>query len=180
MNKRKKIIIIALVLLLIMVLIWLLLRQQSLVDQTNTNTNPENVFKPPSQNLQYQPVLSAPETAAEFTAITLAKNYAERFGSWSTDKQGKNLEELTSLSTSKMQTYLQGIKLEAAAEFYGVSTKTIASEIRSLDDKQAVILVKTQREEKKGNLDPVVKYQDILITLIKNNNNWLVDSAIWQ
>ncbi len=181
---RKKIIIIAvsvLVLLGILLVIWKLTNFGN--PKINTNTNEAPKFVAPSAKLEYKEIPPA-VTDAEFTAINLARNYAERFGSWSTDQPGHNLEELYPLSTSKMVNYLKTLNSASDdGQFSGISTKSLTTEVNSLTSQRAEILVKTQRLETKTNGPALVKdtiYQDIKISLVKSDDDWLVDGAYWQ
>ncbi|MBT6690936.1 hypothetical protein HOB10_01220 [Candidatus Parcubacteria bacterium] len=178
-DKKKKIIWGTIILLVILGLLLWLLKGSDLIrkpgDQGLTNEGIEIPI--PSANIQYDPDLPPAQTNTEFDVVNLAKNFAERFGSWSTDNPGKNLEELLPLSTIRMQGYLQGIEIDYnPSEFLGLSTKSLSAEILSVSDSDAEVLVGTQRVENDRN----VYYQDIKMILIKPDNEWLVDGAYWQ
>lgn len=180
-QKRKKILwwaIIALVIIGVIFLIWSLLQQQA------ATLPEEEEYVPPkiemkSLDLEYQP-LEPSVDQAEFEAVTLAKTYAERFGSWSTDSAGHNLAELAPKSTSLMRSYLNSIESDQNAEYQGISTRALSTETLSISESQAKIMVSTQRTETNTDLSTSVFYQDIEITLLKSSDNWLVDSAYWQ
>ena len=181
-QKRKKILwwaIIALVIIGLIFLIWSLLQQRA----ANNPKEEEEYIPPkidmPSADLEYQEI--APSVAeAEFQAITLAKTYAERFGSWSTDSAGHNLAELAPKSTARMKNYLNSIEANTQAEYSGITTRSLATETLSISDTEAMVTVSTQRTQTKADLSTDIYYQDIEITLIKSGDTWLVDSAYWQ
>jgi len=182
-EKRKKITWIAVVALVILGLLWWLLRGTDFYRSGGTNdlTNEVLEIPIPSANLQYDPDRPPAQTNTEFDVVNLAKNFAERFGSWSTDNPGKNLDELMPLSTSRMQNYLQGIDVDyGTGEFSGISTKSISAEVLSLGENDAEVMVSTQRVETDKNLQENVFYQDIKFIIIKPNSKWLVDGAYWQ
>jgi hypothetical protein len=181
MDRRKKIIIIVvafLVILGVLFLIWRLSDRGTKIEPIDTEEQP--VFEAPSASFEFQP-LAPTQTGAEFAVGELAKNFAERFGSWSTDNPGANLKELSPLSSATMVSYLNNLQTTYETdEFFGVSTKSLSSAIVSFGPTQARVLVKTQRVEKKGDAPDNVFYQDIEIALIKSGETWLVNSASWK
>lgn len=183
-TKRKKIIIIALTALLIIVALIIAFKltdygQQK--DEPNSDGLP--VFQAPSANLEYKD-LPPTVTDSELGAIQAAMNFAERFGTYSSDLPGENIKQILALCTDKMSNYLQQLEIDYQAQnFTGMSTKSIANKIIELNDSQAEILVQTQRQESKvvaGQLLSNTTYQDIKINLVKNGEQWLVDAAYWQ
>ncbi len=180
-QKRKKIIIAVIIIVVLALLFWAWRSMDVFRPINNTNTNEVPKFIPPSANADFDPNLPAALNSDELSAVNLAKNYAERFGSWSTDQLGVNLKELAPLGTKSMNKYLSSIELgEKQPNYNGISTKSISSVIDEWSEDSAVITVKTQRIETKTDLSQVVYYQDIKFDLIKSNGKWLVDAAWWQ
>lgn len=181
-EKKKKFIWILAIILVILIILWWAFRTSDQgifnVNQNNDNQAPE--FKPPSINLEYKEPAIPVQTNTEFTIINLAKSFAARFGSWSTDNQGHNLEELLPLSTNRMQTYLNSIEMNESEEFSGTTTKSLSAKILSSDDNSATVLVGTQRIETRADLSTNIFYQDIEIKVLKSADIWLVDEANWQ
>ena len=181
-SKRKKIIwaiISALVILGILFLVWRL-SEQGFGPGQEGNQNEQPIFPTPSANFQYQPVAPS-QTDIEFTVTSLAKTYAERFGSWSTDNPGTNLKDLVPLSSKSMVDYLNIIEISyKAEEFSGITTKSLSFELISLENSQAKVLVKTQRVKTKADLSEEVLYQDIEISELKSGDKWLVNQATWK
>lgn len=181
-KKKKWIWIIAAILVLLVILWWAFRTSDfdfSNTNQDNANQPPE--FVPPSVNLEYQPPEVPAQTNTEFNITNLAKNYAARFGSWSTDSDGYNLEELLPLSSSSMQAYLKGIDTESGSEdFSGVTTKSLSAKIQASSDSSATVMVGTQRIETRADLSTDTYYQDIEIKVIKVGDTWLVNAANWQ
>lgn len=181
-NSKKKKIIIAVVLALIIILfLWLVFRTS---DQNTGNINGNNneapVFNAPSANFDFQPIEPS-ENDTEFSAVNLAKAYVARFGSWSTDNQGHNLQELIPLSTAAMANYLKSINLDYTDRgFSGVTTKSLSAEILNSDENSAVVLVNTQRINTKDDLSKETVYQEVEVSLLKPADDWLVDEVIWK
>ncbi|MFA5126889.1 MAG: hypothetical protein WC465_02720 [Patescibacteria group bacterium] len=183
-QNRKRIIIISIIILVlvgIFLIIWRLTNFGNPRIEDKTNEAPK--FVAPSAKLEYKDVPPAVNNT-EFTVMNLARNYAERFGSWSTDQPGHNLEELYPLSTTKMIKYLKTLNTDTSqSQFSGVSTKTITAEIENLNSQTAEVFVKTQRLETKTSGPALVEdtiYQDIKVSLVKSGEDWLVDGAYWQ
>ncbi|MBU1202855.1 hypothetical protein KKH39_02325 [Patescibacteria group bacterium] len=182
-SKKKKIIwaVVIILILLIAFLFWILRTSDQKPPIQNTNEEPPIIFTPPSANFTYQEPTVPKQTNLEFDAANLAKIYAERFGTWSTDNPGHNLEELMPLSSNTMKNYLSGINTDMSADqFSGITTKAISYEILDIDDTSANIRVSCQRIKTEADLSENVFYQDIEISMTRSANQWLVTSAFWQ
>ncbi|MBT4850386.1 hypothetical protein HON36_06075 [Candidatus Parcubacteria bacterium] len=160
-------------------------------DKNNTEIEAEGdegipEFQVPSANIKFDPELPPVATNAEFSAINLAKNYVERLGSWSTDNQLHNLEELIPLSSAKMRINLDSVEADYSNDdFSGITTKSLTTEVLSMDEKSAEIIVGTQRiatreEKSKKGVTENVYTQEAKVSLIKSGNTWLVDEVEWQ
>jgi len=208
LTKRKKIIwlIIILLLLIIAVLIYLFLtyfRQSSEV-KTNLNANLNQAGLPaqvPGPNVFNKPDLGV---AAEIQGLNqgkavsetekqnvlfVASSFVERFGSYSNQSNYKNLDELNVFMTASMQNWIIRYKEDLKKQnpdintYYALETKAISTQVRSLDEKagRGEILVKTQRQEFKNSItNPRIFYQDILLNLVKVDNQWKINGAYWQ
>ncbi|MFA6304253.1 MAG: hypothetical protein WCV73_04005 [Patescibacteria group bacterium] len=189
---RKKIIIIAIsVLVLAGLAVALLLMDGSWfapkVAPVNNNNNATTTL--PQVNKGAIPLVPKITLKPQEQAVsTVARNFAERFGSYSTDSQMVNLDELGLISTAKMQTTLVLLKTELkkqydpAKGFYGVSSRALKIAINDLDENQgtAQVTVSLQRSERKDGAVDYVYYQDVVLSLVKSGDVWLVDSAKWQ
>ena len=172
---KRKFVWITLLVILVLVILWLIFSLWPKSAEPNIYTTEDQpIFKAES------PTLAAKD---ENTVQTLSRNFAARFGSWSTDNQGKNLQQLKSLGTKKLQAYLDNIKINyQTSEFYGVEAKSLSSEINSLDSElgTAQVLVNTQKIEVNNKGEEHVYYQKVLLDLVKSGDNWLVDVVKWQ
>lgn len=179
---KRKSVWITLLVLVVLALAWLIFSLWPKNAGPNIySTEDQPIFKPESPNLVAQPLTLADKD--ENVVQTLSRNFAARFGSWSTDNQGANLQQLKSLGTQKLQAYLDNIKINyQTPEFYGVETKSLSSEIKSLDSETgtAQVLVNTQKTEINSKGEEHVYYQKVLFDLVKSGDNWLVDVVKWQ
>ena len=179
-EKRKKIIRLAIIILVIIGILLIILRLSNRKPDSDPGIDDQPVFTQPSVDLEYDPQTPPSQTTTEFSVENLAKSFAERFGSWSTDNPGHNLIELTPLSTQRMQNYLSSLEADYSNDFNGITTKSISAEISSLTDDEATVMVNTQRVDTDANLNENIYYQDIEIFLTKSDDTWLVNSAYWQ
>lgn len=119
----------------------------------------------------------------------MASSFAERFGSFSNQSDYKNISDLKPYMTVKMKKWADSYIAENRANgvsniYYGIITKSVTYEYLSYDDDMgsAEIVVKARRRESVGISSNTtnVFYQDIKISLIKENGAWKIDSAYWQ
>ena len=140
-------------------------------------------------------VVSSEKTTVEavVTASVLermASSFAERFGSFSNQSNYSNVLDLRMFMTEKMkawaENYVEKNKKNSVASdiYFGVTTKAVSSNTETFDEDkgEAIILVKTRRREATGttNNSSKIYNQDILISFVKEDEAWKVDSAYWQ
>jgi hypothetical protein len=120
-------------------------------------------------------------TPLEQQLYGVARNFAERFSSFSTDSNFANLEEVKIFSSPKMIEELDRIinSNQQGQEFYGVSSKVLKIDLEE-GQNTAKAKVSLQRQESKPGKENFVFYQNLELFLIKSGDNWLVDEAKWQ
>ncbi len=206
-NKKKKFIwlLLVLLLLIIAVIVYLLLSKYNVLTplinlNENKNVNqivnvppaPAPSFNTPDSGILAQ-VQSKTQSVAQVektNAIFTASTFAERFGSYSNQSNYKNLDDLIIFMTEAMkkwvtETYKPSLikQNSDSSTYYALETKAISNQVNILDAKagKSEILIKTQRQEFKNNIsNPRIFYQDILIKMIKVDNEWKVNGAYWQ
>jgi hypothetical protein len=128
------------------------------------------------------------EDRAKATITTVAKNFAEIYGTYSNQSNFQNVEGalplLSSAYRAEMSAFLSGARAsyKPSAEYKGVTTVALNIMTESIDNAkgQAIVLVKTQKAESSGSQDTyATKYQDMRVTLVKEGGNWLVDDSEW-
>lgn len=207
MRKNKKnlgFLIIALGLVILAIVIYLVFfnkvakSPEIIIDETPSQGGelPEIIDNAIDQNIsdgdrprekEYNPEKEEQHVSNENDASKLAKHFVERFGTFSNYSNYSNFSDLKIFMTDKMKTwasnYVSELKASSsgADEYYGVTTKSITTEIKSYDKQKALILVSTQRFESGAIANEAETYtQDILVSLLKKDGAWLVDSAFWQ
>ncbi len=133
---------------------------------------------------------TAPEVATpiikETSAITVARTFVERFGSYSSEADAENIDDVLPMATvafqKKLTSLAKDVRASSTGAYYGVSTLVVtAPKTVSASATQTVLTMTTQREETNG--DPsntTKKYQSITVTLVKSGTTWLIDGYTWK
>jgi len=119
------------------------------------------------------------------TAEATARSFAERWGSFSTESDYQNVQDLHAVMTPSMRTWADTYvrdqrKNQKSGEFYGVTSRAMKTE--TIEDTGATVkvAVTAQRVETKGNTPARSYYQTMELSLIKNGDGYLVDGAWWK
>jgi hypothetical protein len=130
-----------------------------------------------------------PASSAAITQDNLVKkaeSFAARLGSCSNQSNFDNVSDLKIMMTASMRSWADKYiadnqKKPYSGVYQGVTTQAVTSKVLDFDDAKgkADILVGTQKVSVTGTSSPVTTNQDITITLVKQNGNWLVDNAVW-
>jgi Na+-transporting methylmalonyl-CoA/oxaloacetate decarboxylase gamma subunit len=191
MTRRKRISILVLIfLVLLLAIIWLIYMWLS-------RQAPEVVEEPVveveevTDLIQTNPTISEQQleeeretrvTAAD--VVSLSKTFVTRYGSYSNEADFANLVDVLPLMSESFAAETEAFIEDAVSpeEYYGVTTHTVTVTVEEEDDALGVatVRVSTQREEAIGSPQNVeVRYQDILLTFVKESASWRVDSATW-
>jgi len=183
-KKHKRLLLIILAILLILVIIFL-----SLPAPKQKVAAPQTFVPGAAINQIVKTAELSPAAKAEAGISVVAKNFAEIYGSYSNQSNYANLESAMLLASVNYKNTLAGIlsryraSYRPAAEYQGVTTNVVNVLIESLDDAagKADVLVKTQRKESAGTqANYTTKYQNIGLSIIKENGQWVVDGAEWE
>ncbi len=186
-NKKRLFALVVLILLLLLVifLIWWWLRPPAVPRTSQTNTPPpsDTVVLPPQR--QVLPPLATPRdtiTAGEAEVMNLARNFTERYGSWSTDSRYQNLYDLFPSVTQRLRREFERTVASAAAQpsYRGVETKVVHISIQHLREGSADVVVTAQSTETGADLQKSVTYRQLALSMVKQGTYWYVDSAQWQ
>lgn len=121
-------------------------------------------------------------------AEVVAKNFVERFGSWSNQSNEDYLSGLRLISTKSMQTELE---IKAAeidknrgdySKYMGVTSQAVASKTVFIDEKtgKATVDIEVKEtSESDGNKQSVVN-KKIRLELVKLGKAWKVNAYSWQ
>jgi len=148
-------------------------------------TSKDKTTKTPTTSTK-APVAEVATPVGETSAITVARTFVERLGSYSSEADAANIEDIIPMATTSFQKKLESLVKEIRAStsdaYYSVSTLVVtAPKTVSATATETVLSMTTQRVESKG--DPgntTKKYQSITITLVKSGTTWLVDGYTWK
>lgn len=191
MERKTKIEIALAIAVLIFFVALLLFWKQKAVTTVTTTQTPATITtsnnKPTSTTTTTDTTATpAPIVVKETSAITVARTFVERLGSYSSESDAANIEDILPMATTSFQKELETIVREARASadgsYYDVSTLVVTSpKTVSASATQTVLSMTTQREESIG--DPsntTKKYQSITVTLVKSGTTWLVSGYTWK
>lgn len=127
-------------------------------------------------------------TLEENLKIT-ARNFAERFGSFSNQSNYENVMKLFPYMSESMRRWAEQYvvqekaKVLPHAEYYGMTTKALSVSMVVLDEKKgrAELIISTQRREvSQASSAPKVFYQDLSMTFVQEDSVWFVNEARWK
>jgi hypothetical protein len=184
-RKRMGEIGIALVIILaLMGVIWLLTRGQApeptIQPEIKTPALPAATTQPPLTESVSAP---APQVVS---ASTVARIFVERIGSYSSESDYQNVNDVQSMVTSELAKKLTQDAEKARAQsptnggYYGISTSYVGSKAVQESETSMTLLVQTQREESFGSPgNSEVRYQTIELTLVLQEDAWKVSAYTW-
>lgn len=168
--------------LLLLVLFLLLNRRQVVLPDT------DSVASLPSSGQVVAPTTLTPTQVAQVpepqavSAQTIARTFAERIGSYSSEADFANLDDVAALGTPRLQAEIENLKATTVQGegYYGISTTILGLDAVSTTETQQVINVRTQRQEAVGSPGNVaIRYQTLEVTLVSDGSGWLVDDFVW-
>ncbi len=163
---------------------WFVYLAPAPVQPTNPGTASQAVNQPGPTPSTNQPAQVQPEPVDPTLGWrVLAQNFAERYGSYSTDLPFQNLKTLSSLVTPAFQERLsaQVAGGSTGPGFYSVTTRALMAENQAGGTEGMTVNVSTQRSERfSRDGAPQVSYAVLQVELKQVSGTWLVDSAAWQ
>lgn len=192
----KKIIIIVVVLVLVGLVFLYLAGQRTIpvINQQPTVNNQQPAINNQqltinNQQLAVNNQLPRELTEEEKTALLKdelkikARNFTERYGSFSTDVRLQNFKDLKGEMSNRFwretEDYILTEEKKLISEFYGMTTRVLNVEEKSFSESRAEYLVSCQRQETKGTSQKVF-YQNLELKMIQENGEWRVDDVRWK
>lgn len=115
---------------------------------------------------------------------SLAKTFAERYGSYSNEAKFQNLRDLLPFMSGsfveKTQLFIDTTPIPE--EYYGVTTRVVAVDVKVLDETAgtATIELTVQREEAKESPENrTITYALLRLEFVMEEGSWKVSSATW-
>lgn len=189
-NKSQKTFIIIIVILIILLAgflaWWFLFRTEGTNTNTTNGTATTNV-NTSLVNVADDPVLTNVNIQDDgpLSLNRLVNLFAERLGSYTSDSEFQNLQELKVYMTDSMQTwadsYVVAGSLNTNSAYTSVISKVISTKILSQSGSSAKVeLIIQKTEETVGETTKNSYNQNIVLELIKQGDDWLVDRATWE
>ena len=185
MQRKTEIIIAVVVILLLAAVIFLLFRSQPAPTRVEPVPNVQ-IDEPTktSTGVTKVPTAQIPSTGA-VSAATIARSFVERFGSFSSETNYLNVDDVKALATESFAQELEKIaetaRKNATDGYYGISTRLLTTATKEEAVDTAIIIITTQREEATGSpANTNVFVQDITVELQKVGDSWLVNGFSWE
>ncbi len=188
-NKNR---LLALGVLILLIIIILLLIWWWFIPHGNGIPGPKPTATEPAHDTVVLPIQKpAPAPAPEPTPAvvpgetevrSLARNFTERYGSWSTDSNFQNLKDLFPRVTARLKASFQRTidSSSAPTEFKSAETRVLQIDIKSLTDSKADVLVTAQQTTRNDKLESQDSFVKLALTMVKDGQFWYVDSAEWK
>jgi len=193
MSLRARIFIIASIVMLLILGVSIFL----IINKNKTALTPENGATPADQSGSLPTTMSPasiatsiPEGLPAKTATPLeaekngvqqlAKVFVERYGTYSSDNNSQNIQDVQSLVTKSLWAKLSGrTAVNGTGSFVGMTTKVIGMDLTSWSDGKATVRLQTARtEEKNGKI--TTYYQNADVEMVKQDGMWLADKLTWN
>ncbi len=150
----------------------------AIVNSTNKPTS--------STTASTTPATPAAPIIQQTSAITVARTFVERLGSYSSEADAANITDVMSMATPTFQKQLEALvkqtRSSSTGKFYGITTLVLtAPKTVTSTDTTITLSMTTQRQEtidSPGNTS--IKYQSITVSLVKSGTTWLVDGYTWK
>lgn len=125
---------------------------------------------------------AAPKTEAERSALRLARLFAERFATFSSQSRYEGITELAEVTTDRFRqwltsSYIPSLQAEHPATAYsGQTTRVLSIELKEATPTTATAVAQVQQEFTAA-AGSTVRYTTLTVGLTKKGAGWLVDSA---
>ena len=117
-----------------------------------------------------------PKDPDQQAAESMARSFIERMGSYSTQSDFQNIDDLMGVMTPRVQEWAESLKTDIDSGTYrGLTTRALSLELLEYEpQKSAVVRVDSQRQEESENGEGRVYYQDAEVHLV-HDGSWMVD-----
>ena len=191
-KKQIRILIITLIIVILIVLVvYLLTNTKEEVGNAPLEVEPVNnnlkVEEKDSEIIKETIIEKSEEDVSKMKLKSVAKNFTERYGTWSTDNRENNFKSTKVYTTSRMENIIEDFVLNEEklvdnySDYYGITTKALNVKIIDSSGSNANLIVSTQQIETLGDVsEPKISYKTLNLELVKFNSEWLVDYAKWE
>jgi hypothetical protein len=128
------------------------------------------------------PAGSIPKDSADAQMKRTIADFVARFGTYSTDAENANLKQLLGRMGPTLKAWANNRidqPTKNTAAYKGITTRTISTKIISQNATTAVLEIGTQRTYRDTSSSHTT-YEIATATLVKSEQNWLVDMVTWK
>lgn len=112
-------------------------------------------------------------------AKQVAKNFVERFSTYSNQNNNVQIDDVLLMATNKMAAWIKQQTVKQESVYKGVTAKVISTDLMSINGQGAEVSVGVQLvEETTSTSNTVYKYGTV--NLLKVDNDWKVDGLFWE
>lgn len=142
---------------------------QEQLEETTTISTEEIIISPTVPN----------EDADERYVRQLARNFVERFGSYSNQNENSHIETVLPLVTDSMVNWLETQAQEQSTEYSGKTTKVIVYNVESFSENSASVHVEVQEILQTNGIQEI-NYKTGTVNLSRVNNEWKISGLYWD
>ncbi|NCO04566.1 MAG: hypothetical protein GW939_00280 [Candidatus Magasanikbacteria bacterium] len=122
---------------------------------------------------------TVPANPSDRQILLLARDFVERYTSYSNQNDNAHIDEVLSMVTVRMSDWLETQKADNESIYRGVTTRVIASSFDLLEKERAVVAIDVQ-QEMVYRVDSNVRYKSGKVNLIKIQGEWKIDGLFWN
>lgn len=168
----------AIILTVIAVILTYVSNRRSTESNVNGSGN-ENI--PLDQNTNTVTVNSA-QTSEQAAAVSLARTFAEQYGSWTPASLTSLFDEIAPRLTDTFSAEARSTheSATAPAAVLSIASQALSTTVRSfIKDTSATVDVVMSRTEQRTGQASIQYYETLIVGLVFKDGNWLIHSAVW-
>lgn len=186
LTKKQIIILIIIVLLFFVVIFSVFFLKQKIfkpIDETKQDNNIQISETQKKEDFDSVDFETKAEVDIQSQIISTARNFIERYGSWS--NQADDFYELiapmiTDSMYSQANSYISNNEnFKDKDQYYGITTKALNITVLESNNDFARVSCSLQQVENKNNTENIF-YKTAEVSLVYQNDKWLANSVLWK
>lgn len=181
-NKKQIIILVIFIIIVLIIfgVLFFLNNKKPEIQQIQQQNQVEEPIKEEFNSIKFESEAKIEESSR---ISEVSRNFIERYGSWS--NQTENFYELiSSMITDRMYNQANSFisnnpNFVDKSAYYGITTKLINVKVLESNDSSATVSLQLQQTESKNGTENTF-YKKAELSLVFQDNKWLVDSVTWK
>lgn len=147
---------------------------------SHTGSGSSNARSNGSDSDDSSPTVLFTEASEETAVAALAKDFVERFGTYSNQNDNEHLEAVLPFVTEKMKIWLETQAVLQGGSYTGKTTAVVVASVTSLEKETALVAVSVQETltNSAGSAQP--SYRTGRVELVKQGEVWKADGFFWE